>query len=83
MAYQPEKDQTLWKTPENQEGLSLEVKSYDNGEPKVCFLKTNKYGTKPSYRISMSDINYMGQYWQQIKSIMESYTPQNPYSQQG
>jgi hypothetical protein len=72
MAYDAANDVILWSAPEGADGTWLEIKSYSNGEPKVCLFKNTNYGVKPVYRFSASDFTYIGQHWESIKKYFIS-----------
>jgi hypothetical protein len=73
MAYDPEKDVTIFTAPASEDGTWLEIKSYQNGEPKVALFKNSSYGVKPVYRLSSSDFAYIGNNWESVKQILSQY----------
>jgi len=80
MAYDASKDITLFKTPESEDKLVVEVKSYNNGPAKISFLRSNKYNDtiimKPAYRLQLSDFTYFGNYWAEVCKIIQEYDKQ-------
>lgn len=73
MAYDPEKDVTIFTAPTADDGTWLEIKTYLDGEPKVCLFKNSNYGVKPVYRFSSSDFAYIGNNWESVKQILSQY----------
>jgi len=73
MAYEPEKDITIWRAPDSPEGTILEIKSYNNGEAKVSLTQNTNYGLKPVYRLSLQDFQYIGENWNQIKNVIQQF----------
>ncbi len=82
MAYNPQLDRLLWEAPTSQQGLIVQIKSYNNSEPKIRTMRafTKKDGnieTRPAYGLTLEDFMYIGQFWEQIKlTILQNRQPQ-------
>ena len=84
MPYDPTIDVLLWESQPSQTGLVVQIKSYNNAEPKIRCMKnyTKRDGTvnsNPAYGLTMDDFGYIGQCWEQIKQVMAN--PQQPQQQ--
>ena len=75
MPYDPTKDQLLWEAPISPTGLMVQIKSYNNSEPKIkCMRQYTKrdqsVATSPAYGLTLEDFMYIGQFWDQMKTII-------------
>lgn len=82
MAYNPQLDRLLWEAPTSQQGLIVQIKSYNNAEPKIRTMRTftkrdGTVETRPAYGLTLEDFVYIGQFWEQIKmTILQNRAPQ-------
>lgn len=84
MAYDPSKDHLLWEAPTSQQGLIIQIKSYNGSDPKIRCMRTYTkkdmtVETRPAYGLSLEDFVYIGQFWEQMKQIiMTNRDQKNP-----
>lgn len=77
-AYDPSKDLLLWESPMSPANTTVQVRSYNNGEPKIKFMKTfvknnGETNTNPAYGLTLEDISYMGGFWDQLKAVVYQF----------